>query len=65
MTSTVVVLGARNLGGAIVSHFRGLGWNTVAVARSEETLERVRASARPARWRWRVTRPTASRWRRR
>jgi NAD(P)-dependent dehydrogenase (short-subunit alcohol dehydrogenase family) len=44
MTSTVVVLGARNLGGAIVSHFRGLGWNTVAVARSEETLERVRAT---------------------
>jgi len=36
--------GARNLGGAIVSHFRGLGWNTVAVARSEETLERVRAT---------------------
>ncbi len=43
MASTVVVLGARNLGGAIVDHFRGLGWNTAAVARSEDTLERVRS----------------------
>jgi NAD(P)-dependent dehydrogenase (short-subunit alcohol dehydrogenase family) len=43
MPSTIVVLGARNLGGAIVDHFRGLGWNTAAVARSDETLERVRA----------------------
>jgi NADP-dependent 3-hydroxy acid dehydrogenase YdfG len=43
MAQTVVVLGARNLGGAIVDHFLGLGWNAAAVARSEETLERVRA----------------------
>jgi NAD(P)-dependent dehydrogenase (short-subunit alcohol dehydrogenase family) len=43
VSSTIVVLGARNLGGAIVDHFRGLGWNTAAVARSDETLERVRA----------------------
>jgi NAD(P)-dependent dehydrogenase (short-subunit alcohol dehydrogenase family) len=43
MTQTVVVLGARNLGGAIVDHFLGLGWNAAAVARSEETLEQVRA----------------------
>jgi NAD(P)-dependent dehydrogenase (short-subunit alcohol dehydrogenase family) len=43
MPSTIVVLGARNLGGAIVDHFRGLGWNTAAVARSDETLDRVRA----------------------
>ena len=42
MTETVVVLGARNLGGAIVEHFIGLGWNAAAVARSEESLERVR-----------------------
>ena len=42
MAKTVVVLGARNLGGAIVEHFLGLGWNTAAVARSEETLERIR-----------------------
>jgi NAD(P)-dependent dehydrogenase (short-subunit alcohol dehydrogenase family) len=43
MAKTVVVLGARNLGGAIAEHFLGLGWNAAAVARSEETLERVRA----------------------
>ena len=43
MAQTVVVLGARNLGGAIVDHFLGLGWNVAAVARSEETLDRVRA----------------------
>lgn len=43
MAKTVVVLGARNLGGAIVEHFVGLGWNAAAVARSEESLERVRA----------------------
>ena len=43
MAETVVVLGARNLGGAIVDHFLGLGWNTAAVARSEETLQRVSA----------------------
>jgi NAD(P)-dependent dehydrogenase (short-subunit alcohol dehydrogenase family) len=42
MSQTIVVLGARNLGGAIVDHFLGLGWNAAAVARSEETLERVR-----------------------
>jgi NAD(P)-dependent dehydrogenase (short-subunit alcohol dehydrogenase family) len=43
MPQTVVVLGARNLGGAIVDHFLGLGWNAAAVARSEETLEGVRS----------------------
>ena len=42
MPKTVVVLGARNLGGAIVDYFVGLGWNAAAIARSEETLERVR-----------------------
>ena len=42
MSKAVVVLGARNLGGAIVEHFLGLGWNAAAVARSEETLERAR-----------------------
>jgi NAD(P)-dependent dehydrogenase (short-subunit alcohol dehydrogenase family) len=40
---TIVVLGARNLGGAIVDHFHGLGWNAAAVARSQETLEAVAA----------------------
>lgn len=43
MADTVVVLGARNLGGAIVEHFLDLGWNAAAVARSEDTLEQVRA----------------------
>lgn len=43
MPSSIVVLGARNLGGAIVEHFQGLGWNAAAVARSEDTLDRVRS----------------------
>lgn len=42
MPKTVVVLGARNLGGAIIDHFLGLGWNAAGVARSEDTLARVR-----------------------
>lgn len=42
MDQTVVVLGARNLGGAIVDHFLGLGCNVAAVARSDETLDAVR-----------------------
>lgn len=41
MPQTVVVLGARNLGGAIIDHFLALGWNAAGVARSEETLDRV------------------------
>jgi NAD(P)-dependent dehydrogenase (short-subunit alcohol dehydrogenase family) len=43
MAKTIAVLGARNLGGAIIDHFLELGWNAASVARSEETLERVRA----------------------
>src|SRR4051794_16051112 len=42
MAKTVVVLGARNLGGAIIDHFVELGWNAAGVARSQDTLERVR-----------------------
>jgi 3-oxoacyl-[acyl-carrier protein] reductase len=42
MAKTVVILGARNLGGAIIDHFLELGWNAAGVARSEETLDRVR-----------------------
>ena len=42
MAKTVVVLGARNLGGAIIDRFLELGWNAAGVARSEETLGRVR-----------------------
>jgi NAD(P)-dependent dehydrogenase (short-subunit alcohol dehydrogenase family) len=43
MSQSIVVLGARNLGGAIVDHFLGLGWNAAGVARSEETLDAVRS----------------------
>jgi NAD(P)-dependent dehydrogenase (short-subunit alcohol dehydrogenase family) len=42
MSKTVVVLGARNLGGAIIDHFLELGWNAAGVAQSEDTLGRVR-----------------------
>jgi len=42
MPKTLVVLGARNLGGAIADHFLSAGWNVAAVARSEETLAAVR-----------------------
>lgn len=42
MARSVVVLGARNLGGAIIDHFISLGWNAAGVARSEDTLARVR-----------------------
>jgi NADP-dependent 3-hydroxy acid dehydrogenase YdfG len=42
MAKTVVVLGARNLGGAIIDHFLELGWNAAGVARSDDTLARVR-----------------------
>src|SRR3954451_16439091 len=39
---TMLTLGARNLGGAILDHFAALGWNAAAVARSDDTLSRVR-----------------------
>jgi NAD(P)-dependent dehydrogenase (short-subunit alcohol dehydrogenase family) len=42
VSKTVVVLGARNLGGAIIDHFLERGWNAAAVARSEDTLASVR-----------------------
>ncbi len=42
MAKTVVVLGARNLGGSIIDHFQQLGWNAAGVARSQDTLESVR-----------------------
>jgi NAD(P)-dependent dehydrogenase (short-subunit alcohol dehydrogenase family) len=42
MTRTVAVLGARNLGGAIIDHFLAREWQAVGVARSDDTLERVR-----------------------
>jgi NADP-dependent 3-hydroxy acid dehydrogenase YdfG len=42
MAKAVVVLGARNLGSAIIEHFLEQGWHAAGVARSEETLARVR-----------------------
>src|SRR3954462_8297273 len=39
---TILPLGARNLGGAILEHFLAQGWNGAAVARSEDTLAAVR-----------------------
>jgi NAD(P)-dependent dehydrogenase (short-subunit alcohol dehydrogenase family) len=42
MSKTVVVLGARNLGGAILDHFLERGWSAAGVARSEDTLAAVR-----------------------
>jgi 3-oxoacyl-[acyl-carrier protein] reductase len=41
MNRVAVVLGARNLGGAILDHFVGEGWRGAAVARSEETAGAV------------------------
>ena len=41
---SIVVLGARNLGGAILGHHLNAGWRGAAVARSPETLETVRAA---------------------
>jgi NAD(P)-dependent dehydrogenase (short-subunit alcohol dehydrogenase family) len=40
----LVVLGARNLGGAILQHHLAAGWQGAAVARSDDTLESVRAA---------------------
>jgi 3-oxoacyl-[acyl-carrier protein] reductase len=40
---SVLLLGARNLGGAILDHLLGAGWSGAAVAHSDETLERVRS----------------------
>jgi len=42
MPKTIVVLGARNLGGAVIEHFLEHGWRAAGVARSEDTLARVR-----------------------
>ena len=41
---SLVVPGARNLGGAILGHHLNNGWRGAAVARSPETLETVRAA---------------------
>jgi NAD(P)-dependent dehydrogenase (short-subunit alcohol dehydrogenase family) len=43
MPGSMLVLGARNLGGAILDHYLAAGWRGGAVARSEDTLQAVRA----------------------
>ncbi|MGY1815208.1 SDR family NAD(P)-dependent oxidoreductase [Blastococcus sp. SYSU D00820] len=40
---TMVVLGARNLGGVILDHYLAAGWQAAAVVRSADTLEQVRS----------------------
>jgi NAD(P)-dependent dehydrogenase (short-subunit alcohol dehydrogenase family) len=42
MPGSVLVLGARNLGGAFLDHFLAAGWRGAAVARSADTLDAVR-----------------------
>jgi NAD(P)-dependent dehydrogenase (short-subunit alcohol dehydrogenase family) len=42
MPGSMLVLGARNLGGAILDHFLASGWRGGAVARSADTLQAVR-----------------------
>jgi NAD(P)-dependent dehydrogenase (short-subunit alcohol dehydrogenase family) len=39
---SAVVLGARNLGGAIAAHLHAAGWSVAAVARSDDSLAGVR-----------------------
>lgn len=41
MPDTAVVLGARNLGGAIIDHLLAEGWQAAGVARSAETVAAV------------------------
>jgi NAD(P)-dependent dehydrogenase (short-subunit alcohol dehydrogenase family) len=41
--SRAVVLGARNLGGAIAGHLHDAGWTVAAVARSDDSLAGVRS----------------------
>jgi NAD(P)-dependent dehydrogenase (short-subunit alcohol dehydrogenase family) len=38
---TLLVLGARNLGAAIAEHFASQDWNVAAVARSQETVDKL------------------------
>ena len=42
-----VVLGARNLGGAILDHLRDSGWDGAAVARTDDTAAAVRERGAP------------------
>jgi NAD(P)-dependent dehydrogenase (short-subunit alcohol dehydrogenase family) len=42
VSRTLVVLGARNLGGHLLERFGADGWKTAAVARSDDTLAAIR-----------------------
>jgi len=42
---SLVVLGAKNLGGAVLDRFAAAGWSTAGVARSEETVSAIEARA--------------------
>lgn len=42
VAGALLVLGARNLGGAIAEHFAAAGWSVAAGARTDETVERFR-----------------------
>jgi NAD(P)-dependent dehydrogenase (short-subunit alcohol dehydrogenase family) len=42
VAGTALILGARNLGGAIAEHLASGGWNVAGVARSDETAESLR-----------------------
>jgi NAD(P)-dependent dehydrogenase (short-subunit alcohol dehydrogenase family) len=43
MPGSLLVLGARNLGGAVLDHFLAAGWQGAGVARSADTLDALRA----------------------
>jgi NAD(P)-dependent dehydrogenase (short-subunit alcohol dehydrogenase family) len=43
MSTSAVVLGARNLGGAIATHLHTAGWSVAAIARSDDSLAAVRS----------------------
>jgi NAD(P)-dependent dehydrogenase (short-subunit alcohol dehydrogenase family) len=40
---SIIVFGARNLGGAILEHFLAAGWGAAGIARSSETLSAIRS----------------------
>ena len=44
MPGTALILGARNLGGAIATHLAERGWQVAAVALSEETISKLPAA---------------------
>ena len=49
MPKTIVVLGARNLGGAIIDHFQAHGWQAAAVGQKRGHARRRPATEEPSR----------------